>query len=271
MMRTALASLVLLCPLSLAAAQCPGDPGFTLTAAGEVEIGNPYTLSMQTPEKSFVMLFGSFGTGPTTTQYGQLCIDLPAAFVYTALTDNSGFAALNCGVPCDTGLIGVTAYFQFLSVNAAKEVGVSNMTFLSVIDGDCAGFCEEGCKPQTITLCYTGSDCSATSHSQDPTKVICTGDPAHAATVRILVQDKAIPHHQKASIYFEGQVNLDTAFVASSLNGGRSRFKGDTHVFVYDLNDNLLQHLMFHTSCSQPLGPGDQFGSMLLLGLSCEP
>ena len=35
-------------------------------------------------------------------------------------------------------------------------------------------------------------------------------------------------------------------------------------LYEYDMNGNLLQFVEFHTSCSQPLNVGDQFGSILL-------
>ena len=44
-----------------------------------------------------------------------------------------------------------------------------------------------------------------------------------------------------------------------------TKLSAETHVFVYDLADNLLQHAEFHTSCSQPLRDGDQFGSLKLI------
>jgi hypothetical protein len=53
--------------------------------------------------------------------------------------------------------------------------------------------------------------------------------------------------------------NIDT------INAGENKLKAETHVFIYDLQDNLLQTIEFHTSCSQPLGAGDQFGSLLMV------
>ena len=39
---------------------------------------------------------------------------------------------------------------------------------------------------------------------------------------------------------------------------------------IYDASGNLLQAVEFHTSCSQPLVKGDQFGSVELVDLTHE-
>ncbi len=41
-------------------------------------------------------------------------------------------------------------------------------------------------------------------------------------------------------------------------------------MFIFDLAGNLLQAVKFHTSCSQPLNVGDQFGALQLLDLETE-
>ena len=69
-----------------------------------------------------------------------------------------------------------------------------------------------------------------------------------------------------AKIWFEGTVDLSTPFLIDATNDGETKLKAETHVFIYTSDgQTLLQTIEFHTSCSQPLGAGDQFGSLLMV------
>ena len=70
--------------------------------------------------------------------------------------------------------------------------------------------------------------------------------------------------------FFDGTVALNTTFVADSANAGAGRLSSNTFVHIYDLSGNLLQTVGFHTSCSQPLFTGDQFGSILLTDFTVQ-
>jgi hypothetical protein len=37
-----------------------------------------------------------------------------------------------------------------------------------------------------------------------------------------------------------------------------------------DTDGTILQSVMFHASCSQPLNEGDQFGSLLMEGMTVQ-
>jgi hypothetical protein len=113
---------------------------------------------------------------------------------------------------------------------------------------------------------YTGDGDDATSHSQDDGKVVVVGDPQDEGTVHIRVTDKSNPDDNKVKVFFEGDVALDGTFAIDATLAGESTLKTETFVYVYDLNGNLLQSVRFHTSCSQPLALGDQFGSVKLVG-----
>lgn len=135
-------------------------------------------------------------------------------------------------------------------------------------NGECGdGWCELG-KAQALTVQYTGESCSATSHNQDPEKVQCEGDPASLARVHILVVDKENPTDEKAKTWFDGEVDLNGDFMMDAANAGESKVGAKTFAFIYDLEGNLLQFVEFHTSCSQPLGEDDQFGSLKLIGFT---
>ncbi|MCP3915517.1 MAG: hypothetical protein GY711_08185 [bacterium] len=128
--------------------------------------------------------------------------------------------------------------------------------------------CENG-KPRRLTMLYTGEDCSATSHTQDPDKVSCDGDPGFAPTVFIRSTDKENPFDTGGKIWFEGLVDITTTYVIDATLEGEDRLGSKTFVHIFDPSGStLLQTVEFHTSCSQPLSTGNQFGASLLV--DCE-
>ncbi len=129
----------------------------------------------------------------------------------------------------------------------------------SIVGQDC---CENG-KPRALVFQYTGEDCSATSHAQDPDKVDCEGDPMLASPVFIIANDDEDPDDGK--IWFQGEVALDELFVIDAANAGDDDLSSETFIHIFDLDGNLLQFVEFHTSCSQPLEVGYQFGANLLI------
>ncbi|MFQ5495870.1 MAG: hypothetical protein ACE5EX_10870, partial [Phycisphaerae bacterium] len=118
---------------------------------------------------------------------------------------------------------------------------------------------------QAMTLTYTGLDCSASSHLQNPKKVKCTGDPALAEPVRIVVSDK-----KKKKVWgIATGVPVGGSVTATATNAGKNKLKANTLIRIFRESDNaLLQTVRFHTSCSEPLGVGNQFGSLLLTSLT---
>ena len=132
------------------------------------------------------------------------------------------------------------------------------------------GPCARG-KPCRLVLRYTGDDCSVTSHNQDPSKVFCAGDPAHALVVMIRASDDDDPNAANALVWFQGLVNLDTTFDLEAALGGENKLKAETHLHIFDATGTtLLQQLEFHTSCSQPLAIGNRFGAVTLEAMFVE-
>ncbi|MBI3118879.1 MAG: hypothetical protein HYZ00_09350, partial [Candidatus Hydrogenedentes bacterium] len=129
--------------------------------------------------------------------------------------------------------------------------------------------CDDG-KPAALTMMYTGDGCEASHHSQEDGKVVCSGDPNDAAQVQIVVTDRDDINDPKARIYFTGVVPLGGTFVIDAAAAGTTRLRTNTSVFVFDLSGNLLQSVKFHTSCSQPLILGDQYGALQLVGFTAE-
>jgi SdrD B-like domain len=112
-------------------------------------------------------------------------------------------------------------------------------------------------KPASLTFRYTGQSCAASNNPQDG-KALCSGDPAFAPSVNIEFSDGG------SLVYFSGTVALDSTFVVAPASIGQSSFKANSYVKIYSLSGTLLQSLAIHTSCSQPLGVGDQYGALLL-------
>ena len=63
---------------------------------------------------------------------------------------------------------------------------------------------------------------------------------------------------------------MNGTFEVDATSMGESRLGGNLYVWILDGDGELLQYVTFHTSCSQPLGVGDQFGSFLIEGFVPE-
>jgi len=126
--------------------------------------------------------------------------------------------------------------------------------------GDC---CDQGGKPEQITFRYVGGSCSSSTDSQG-SKFDCDGGSATAGSVYIEVDD-----------FFDGTVNLGETF---TLDSDGDKFDSGTEIIIRtSQGGSRLQTLDFHTSCSAPIVPGEQFGALLLErvvfdnGLVCTP
>ncbi len=131
--------------------------------------------------------------------------------------------------------------------------------------------CDAG-KPQVLVVLYSGEDCDASSNMQGGKKVSCDGDPALTNPVFIRVSDKEKPDDKKAKVWFEGIVALNGTFDIDATNADEDKLKANTWALISDEEGGtVLQTVQFHTSCSQPLNEGDQFGSLLLIDFIPEP
>lgn len=122
--------------------------------------------------------------------------------------------------------------------------------------------CEDG-RPRALVFTYTGEDCSASSHQQADGKVICSGDPGFASPVHIVITDSATPG--AGNVYFNGDVAMNGQFTMDAANFGGTKLSTNSYAYIYS-GSTLLQKVQFHTSCSQPLLVGDQYGSLQLDG-----
>jgi hypothetical protein len=133
--------------------------------------------------------------------------------------------------------------------------------------------CDEGLKPQVLTMEYTGQGCENSHNSQDPKKAWCDGDPGSAQEVWIIATDDPRFDPKKAKVWFMGYVKLGQTFDIDARSVvGETRLKSNTYVNILNSPDGeILQSIGFHTSCSQPLNVGDQFGSLVLEYLELIP
>jgi hypothetical protein len=267
-------TLVLLTALSAHAGSgplpcdCNGDPGYVLTIPPAVGVGEDFDIIIEAPGRSFVFQAASFGEGPINTRWGCFCLDWPFQSFAYYIMPASGYLVAPHTMPCEAGLVGTTLYSQFLSIDPTQS-GISNQVAVDITDSGCYDACSDG-KPAVLTMVYTGDSCDATHHSQDPGNVFCSGDPAGDPSVYILACDKRDPNQPQTKIWFEGEVGLGGQFDVDSAYAGLARLNSTTFLFVYDQDPAtggvLLQDVEFHTSCSQPLHVGDQFGCALLTG-----
>jgi len=120
---------------------------------------------------------------------------------------------------------------------------------------------------------YTGLGCDATSHLQNPRKVKCIGGADGAEPVEILFYKKEHKRrkwhrHGKKSLFASFQdVNVGDVLTVDAADAGRRHLRSDTYVKIRDAA-GVVEKVKFHTSCSQPLGPGNQFGSIKITSLT---
>ena len=204
--------------------------------------------------------------------------------VIVGITDNCGITSLHLSQTsftcADIGVVQVILTVTDVSGNTSTCI--SNVTVLSSDsddddddfsgDGDddddgpgcgivdCCNY-GDGDEPSALTFVYTGSDCGATYHFQDEGKVSCNDYGTLPATVYI----EATKFKSSGTLYFSGTVDLNEQWTATDDNGD---FGGTLFIKVYDTpGGTLLQKVSFHTSCSQPLVVGNQFGAHNLVGI----
>ncbi len=118
-------------------------------------------------------------------------------------------------------------------------------------------------KPKSLTIQYNGESCSQTSTSQGPDKYSCAdvgGGPNGASTVYIIANEKA---DGTGITYFAGNVSNGGTFIATSPS---STLPTNTYFIIKASQSGaVLQNIKIHTSCSAPIVPGDQFGSLVLM------
>ena len=125
-------------------------------------------------------------------------------------------------------------------------------------------------KPVEIIFEYTGLDC------QNPLPhegAKCNGDPAGAEPVSVIYTGKFA---DKITVSPSSNINVGETFALTAT--GRNGLHSQTKFIVQD-SLGIVQNVEIHTSCSQPLACGDQYGSLKVieytqkdgLNVSCDP
>ena len=114
--------------------------------------------------------------------------------------------------------------------------------------------CEIG-KPTALVFQYTGEGC-VDGNDQASDKWSCSGDPSGAEPVQVVLTKDA----GKFNV-FPSTINIGDKFEIRKTDGGD--FPSE---IKFDIRQGgvTFQSLKIHTSCSQPLAMGDQFGSLIL-------
>ncbi|MCH8868518.1 MAG: hypothetical protein IIC85_02300 [Chloroflexi bacterium] len=130
-----------------------------------------------------------------------------------------------------------------------------------------------GAKPAQLTFIYTGDLCTASSHGQE--KAVCT-DVATAASGPVEIRYTGKDAGTKITVSpgsgaSTGEViNVGATFVLSSSrvdkkSGSPKELHANSKFDVLQ-GGIIIQQLEIHTSCSNPLFVGDQFGSLRVAG-----
>lgn len=116
--------------------------------------------------------------------------------------------------------------------------------------------CDIG-KPTALVFQYTGEDCMPSDNDQDSGKWSCSGDPEEAQPVQIVMTKDA----DKFVVTPSSGIYIGETFEIRMKEDGKE-FPSE---IKFDIgNGQTLQSLKMHTSCSQPLSVGDQFGSVIV-------
>jgi hypothetical protein len=146
---------------------------------------------------------------------------------------------------------------------------------------DVTGDACEG-KLTSFSFQYTGLGCDASSHLQNPRKVRCIGGAAGEDPVDILVSSKKRKRWGWKSGWWGKKKNRKTVFASQSgvhvgdiivvdaANAGRKKIGSKTYVTISNSTGKHknIELDRFHTSCSQPLGPGMVFGSVQITSVT---
>jgi len=112
--------------------------------------------------------------------------------------------------------------------------------------------CDDG-KPVELVFEYTGEACEANPANPQGGKFTCSGDPAGAAPVQLMVEKSNTDPSDES-------INVGD-FVTITPSG--DKFDSQTD-FQVKQGGQVLQNLSMHLSCSQDLNVGDRFGSLIL-------
>ncbi|MHC4991803.1 MAG: DUF7467 domain-containing protein, partial [Planctomycetota bacterium] len=118
--------------------------------------------------------------------------------------------------------------------------------------------------PQTMTVQFTGDDCTASAHLQERI-ARCVDYDALPETVHVIGSDSSRSDDKNAHVWFSGDVSLGDIFLLDAAGAGVASLGETTWLHVLDLDGALLQSIAIGTARGEPLFAGNQFGSALVM------
>jgi hypothetical protein len=130
-------------------------------------------------------------------------------------------------------------------------------------------------KATAFEFTYTGLGCDASSHLQNPKKAKCIGGADGDEPVDIVVYGKkrkrwgwgwgwwGHKRHKKTVFTVATRVNIGDTVVVDAANAGKMTLGRQVYIKISSGagSCSVIEKDKLHTSCSQPLDPGNQFGS----------
>ena len=170
-------------------------------------------------------------------------------------------------------LIGPGSIFgDFEVINGGSSIGGAlgnRASCLDLVDGKGEHRRGYRCVPESetrlrsLTLEYRGDDCDLTSSGQSH-KVRCRNRGLLPEVAQIRIRGGGDDYFDDSHVTVGSEIVLTPPDPDSSL-------PDDCRVRIENSQGKLIQVLRFHTSCSEPLGPGDQFGSLRVKSLVTQP
>lgn len=118
--------------------------------------------------------------------------------------------------------------------------------------------CTVNGKPTELTFKYATTN-QVNNNQPSGKSYVSTYFPPKYETLYIVVNANA--SDTTGAYYFKGFVNPNKLFTVYA-----SSFSSNTYIHLLTrTKDTLVQRIQFHTSCSAPIVPGDQFGLMVLM------
>ena len=122
--------------------------------------------------------------------------------------------------------------------------------------------CDTNVAIAAVTFRYTGQGCLCSTNDQGG-RSYCEGNAAYQQPIRIRVEND-----NGTGVYADVDgVLLEETVRAAASNAGQQTLRAQIRALLYNDGGSLLEELSIHTSCSEPLNIGDQFGSLRVVSL----
>ena len=259
----------------------PGVIGFDLAVDLAEVVSAGYLPTSPGVEPSATQLFGGaitwqFHTAPIQEGESSKLLYVHSPLMPGGVDNNAASVAGQAGLDAPGSCLGP------LDPPVGTECGLDVEKEGCVVQPpDVVGDSCEG-KVTAFSFEYTGEGCEASSHLQNPKKVRCRGGANGEGPVDILVSGKkrkrwshgwgwwGKKRHKKTIFAMEEAVPIGGTVVVEAANAGKHKIGSNTRVVIASTGGghDVIELDKFHTSCSQPFGPGMVFGSIRILSVT---